>query len=197
MVIDASGYGESGEVFARAWCADRGVKAAIVARGGRGCIGCAVREAGGLGVPVVIWMGEEKLDNLWISMACRRKYRREPTTVLVINLDFRTGKKELDDIQVPKPCSEHQGSPAIADSMIHINSRARKEELCNILVSMPCCENQCCPSIFVLMIHVDFRMGQDEFNNFLLSLFIYNKSNHKNQYMTWKIVHKSYNINVK
>ena len=59
MVIDASGGGEAGGVFARAWCSDRGVKAAVVAGGGegRGCVGCAVREAGGLGVGVVIWLG--------------------------------------------------------------------------------------------------------------------------------------------
>ncbi|KAF8428224.1 hypothetical protein EV426DRAFT_528473 [Tirmania nivea] len=59
MVIDASGGGEAGGLFARAWCSDRGVKAAVAAGGGegRGCVGCAVREAGGLGVGVVIWLG--------------------------------------------------------------------------------------------------------------------------------------------
>ena len=59
MVIDASGGGEAGGVFARAWCSDREVRAAVVAGGGegRGCVGCAVREAGGLGVGVVIWLG--------------------------------------------------------------------------------------------------------------------------------------------
>lgn len=64
MVIDASRGGEAGEVFARAWCADRGVKAALLARGGpgRGCVGCAVREAGALGVGVVIWLGRPDGD---------------------------------------------------------------------------------------------------------------------------------------
>ncbi|KAF8472688.1 hypothetical protein BDZ91DRAFT_444576 [Kalaharituber pfeilii] len=56
MVVDATGAGAEGEVFARAWCCDRGVKAALMGRAGRGCLACAVREAGGLGVGVVVWM---------------------------------------------------------------------------------------------------------------------------------------------
>lgn len=58
MVIDASGTGEDGGVFAKAWCADRGVNAALIQRRRRGCVSCAVREAAGLAVPVVIWMDD-------------------------------------------------------------------------------------------------------------------------------------------
>lgn len=58
IVIDASGTGEDGGVFAKAWCADRGVKAALIQRRRRGCVSCAIREAAGLAVPVVIWMDE-------------------------------------------------------------------------------------------------------------------------------------------
>lgn len=40
---------ETREMLARAWCAEKGVNA-IVSRKGKGCVGCAVREAGALGV---------------------------------------------------------------------------------------------------------------------------------------------------
>ncbi|KAI5810035.1 hypothetical protein DFH27DRAFT_477182 [Peziza echinospora] len=57
FVIDASSSGQAGEVYAKVWCSDRGVPAALLAREGRGCLSCAIREAGAIGVGVVIWMG--------------------------------------------------------------------------------------------------------------------------------------------
>lgn len=39
---------ETREMLARAWCAEKGVNA-IISRKGRGCVACAVREAGALG----------------------------------------------------------------------------------------------------------------------------------------------------
>ena len=62
MVINAKGAGAQGEAFAKAWCADRGVRGVVLAREGRGCLGCAVREAAGLGVGVVVWMGREEVE---------------------------------------------------------------------------------------------------------------------------------------
>ncbi|KAK0774334.1 hypothetical protein LTR02_007437 [Friedmanniomyces endolithicus] len=55
LVLDCRGGGkaEDLEVLARAWCAKVGVHA-LVGREGRTCLGCCVREAGGLGVGVVI-----------------------------------------------------------------------------------------------------------------------------------------------
>ncbi|KAK0863821.1 hypothetical protein LTS02_006379 [Friedmanniomyces endolithicus] len=55
LVLDCRGEGkaEDLDLLARAWCAKAGVHA-LVGREGRTCLGCCVREAGGLGVGVVI-----------------------------------------------------------------------------------------------------------------------------------------------
>ncbi|KAF2135972.1 uncharacterized protein K452DRAFT_238319 [Aplosporella prunicola CBS 121167] len=55
LVVDARG-GADQEVLARAWCAQRG-EHAVVARVGRACLACAVREARALGVRVVVRVG--------------------------------------------------------------------------------------------------------------------------------------------
>ncbi|KAF2458241.1 hypothetical protein BDY21DRAFT_216113 [Lineolata rhizophorae] len=55
LVLDARGS-EALALLARAWCADRGVHA-VVARVGRTCLACAIREARGCGVRVVVRIG--------------------------------------------------------------------------------------------------------------------------------------------
>jgi hypothetical protein len=47
------GFGSDAEMLARAICAERGWNA-LVSRRGRGCLACAVREAGALGWGVVL-----------------------------------------------------------------------------------------------------------------------------------------------
>lgn len=46
-------FGSDAEMLARALCAERGWNA-LVSRRGRGCLACAVREAGALGWGVVL-----------------------------------------------------------------------------------------------------------------------------------------------
>lgn len=52
LVLDARGPSDM-QLFARAWCAEKGYHA-IVARLGSTCLACAIREARGLGINVVI-----------------------------------------------------------------------------------------------------------------------------------------------
>ncbi|KIW00722.1 uncharacterized protein PV09_07707 [Verruconis gallopava] len=56
VIIDARSEDSVLEVLARAWCASEGVNA-LVARVGRTCLACAIREARGLGVRFVIRVG--------------------------------------------------------------------------------------------------------------------------------------------
>ena len=49
-------FGSDLEILARALCADRGWDA-LVSRKGRGCLACAIREAGALGWRVVLRFG--------------------------------------------------------------------------------------------------------------------------------------------
>ena len=49
-------YGSDLEILARAVCAERGWNA-VISRRGRGCLSCAIREAGALGWRVVVRLG--------------------------------------------------------------------------------------------------------------------------------------------
>lgn len=54
LVLD-SRSGKPAELLSRAWCAERAMHA-IVARTGRTCLSCAIREARASGVSIVIWI---------------------------------------------------------------------------------------------------------------------------------------------